>query len=195
MTFLNLLSLGALSRHSREARVPRVPHPVAGSGARLRAIGLLRCLLLGFCLAAGLSGRPAAQCLGCGAFGASLGGSATCIVVTASLTINRQGECDENEAGACFANTATDTTCRFTYTMDVDVTGCCWDWKHEICSIANNGQRLGCATNPATICGDSYGGGTIDLTCGTEWRAGATIGGFEIGYVKMQCMGCLPPPV
>ncbi len=152
---------------------------------------LWRILVVVICTVGGL----VAQCVGCGAQGASLGGSATCIVVTSTVTILRHGECDEDAVGACYSNTATDLTCRFTYTMDVDVTDCCWQWKHEICAIANNGTRLGCATNNATVCGDSYAGGTIDLTCGTEWRGSASVGGAEIGYVKMACLGCLPEPL
>lgn len=175
------------------------PHCTVQMRARmcpLEEFGMLRTRMKLVALLSALTFQSivAAQCLGCAATASSAGGTASCITVTTSHMILQIGECDEDESGSCFSNTATDQTCRYSYSMSVDVEGCCWQWKHEICGVANNGTRSTCATNNATICGDSSFSGLLDLTCGTEWRASASIGGAEIGYVRMTCNGCLPAP-
>ena len=137
-------------------------------------------------------------CPGCVGSAASSNGTAGCIQVIASAAVSRSGVCDDDGNGDCISNTAPAQTCRFSYSIDVVVTEPCstpWHWKHEVCPIARDGQRIGtCTTIEADMDGPSSAQDITDLTCGTEQYAEVSVGGNRVGFIQLKCSGCLPAP-
>lgn len=146
-----------------------------------------------------LSKVAAAQCPYCDADTDAAGGNIGCVTVTASATVIREGECDEDELGACYNNTATDVSCRFQYNLDISVVeppACGWEFKLESCGIDRAGVRFpGCPSSQSSGSGNLDGGGQLDLNCGSEMRATVYKGGQQVGFVKLLCKGCLPGTV
>jgi hypothetical protein len=121
------------------------------------------------------------------------------VTVTVSCDVIRQGDCEEDQNGACLANNTTEQTCRFEFDLAVVAAATCnWIYRHTECSVWNNGSVFGCDTQDVLAAGsNSVTDFLTDKTCGesdsftvhTADAAKKLIGGVEI-----KCNGCNFPP-